>query len=261
MIGFFIKKAFYDGWDNLVQIMVCNVILMLFGFSGLYLASALLPALLPALAVFLLTCALLGALLSAASVLFSRVARYDSFAFADIVPALRSHGPHGALFGLLIAALVCVFAVAFPYYLSISSLFGFVSAAMLFWFAIALLLSLQWFFPIRSQLDRGFLKSLKKCFIIFLDNPGFSFFFFLYSLVLLGLSLVLVFLLPGFAGIQLAANEALRLRLYKYDWLEKHPELDPVKARRAIPWDELLAEDFETTGNRTLKSFLFPWKD
>jgi hypothetical protein len=36
-----------------------------------------------------------------------------------------------------------------------------------------------------------------------------------------------------------------------------HPDAD----RRHIPWEELLAEDREKTGTRSLRSFIFPWKD
>ena len=50
-------------------------------------------------------------------------------------------------------------------------------------------------------------------------------------------------------------------RLYKYDYLEEHPELTTKKERRHIPWEELIYEDRETLGPRKLKSFIFPWKD
>ena len=31
--------------------------------------------------------------------------------------------------------------------------------------------------------------------------------------------------------------------------------------RRKIPWDAILIEEREKTGTRSLKSFIFPWKD
>jgi len=49
----------------------------------------------------------------------------------------------------------------------------------------------------------------------------------------------------------------VRLRLLKYDWLEAHPDAN----RKKIPWDELLIEEREKTGTRTLKNLIFPWKD
>jgi hypothetical protein len=120
-----------------------------------------------------------------------------------------------------------------------------------------LLLALQYYIPIRSRLGGGFKKNIKKSFLIFLDNPGFSLFLFLYNLVGLALSFFLVGLLPGFAGVALAMDGALRLRLYKYDWLETHPEAN----RKELPWEELIAEDRELVGKRTLKGMFFPWKE
>ena len=57
------------------------------------------------------------------------------------------------------------------------------------------------------------------------------------------ISVPLIFLLPGPAGILLFLDEALRLCLIKYEWLQANPEADP----RKIPWDRLLAEEREKT--------------
>ena len=63
------------------------------------------------------------------------------------------------------------------------------------------------------------------------------------------------------AGILINNTNALRILLYKYDYLEEHPELTTKKQRRQIPWDDLLFEDREIVGKRTIRNFLFPWKD
>ena len=83
----------------------------------------------------------------------------------------------------------------------------------------------------------------------------------LYTIVLLTASTVLVFLMPSFTGITLAQINALRLRLYKYDWIEQHPELTSRKDQKNIPWKALLQQDKETLGPRNIRSFIFPWKD
>ena len=62
-------------------------------------------------------------------------------------------------------------------------------------------------------------------------------------------------------GVLLAQNEAFRLLMHKYDWIEKHPELEYRVARKAVPWAELLANERETLGDRSLLHFIFPWKD
>jgi hypothetical protein len=62
-------------------------------------------------------------------------------------------------------------------------------------------------------------------------------------------------LLPGPGGLLLFLDEALRIRLLKYDWLEANP------GRKKIPWNTLLEDDREKTGSRSIKGLIFPWKD
>jgi hypothetical protein len=108
-----------------------------------------------------------------------------------------------------------------------------------------------------SRLGSKIIKSLKKCMLISLDNSAFVFFMFLHNIVVLMISVIFVFLFPGPVGVLLYLDEALRLRLLKYDWLEANPD----ENRRKIPWDILLIEERERTGTRTFRNFIFPWKD
>ncbi len=261
MIGFFIKKAFFDGWDNLLTIILLNVAMLVLGFGGFYLAGATASIVPLSLLIVALAALAEGVLLLTISSMMARVANFKSFTFKDFFGALKANLAHGALFSLLVGAAILVVSVAIPYYLRLGSVVGFALAVLMFWVAVGFILSLQWFLPVRSQLEPKFGKALKKSVIIFFDNPGFSLFMFLYSLVLIALSTVLVFIIPGVSGLVLAQNEAFRLRMYKYDWLEAHPELDPAKARKEVPWGELLAEDEDTVGTRSFRSFIFPWKD
>jgi hypothetical protein len=137
------------------------------------------------------------------------------------------------------------------------SMFGLLLAAVIFWTLVVLVLSLQFLFTVRARLDTKILKVIKKCFIIFFDNPGFSIFTFIHNVLMMGISILLAFLFPGPAGILLFLDEGLRLRLLKYDYLDANPEAN----RKKIPWDALLIDERERTGTRSLKSFIFPWKD
>jgi hypothetical protein len=74
---------------------------------------------------------------------------------------------------------------------------------------------------------------------------------------MLPLTALLGFLAPGPAGLLLFHDEALRLRLLKYDWIEANPN----ENRRKVPWDALLIDERDKTGTRSLKNFIFPWKD
>jgi len=148
-----------------------------------------------------------------------------------------------------------------PFYLQMDSILGLFLAAIIFWTFILAMVSFQFFYAIRARLDSKLIKVFKKSFIIFFDNPGFSIFTLLHTILTLILSALFAFLIPGPAGMLLFLDEALRIRLMKYDWLEENPEPVPTKKRRKIPWDAILIDEREKTGTRTLKGFIFPWKD
>jgi len=167
----------------------------------------------------------------------------------------------GLVSGLQVGALLVVgflvISVGLPFYMKLGGIMGALAAGVIFWCAVIILLAVQYYIPLRARLGGGLKKNLRKSFIVFFDNPGFSVFLFLYSAVNLALSFFLAFLIPGFAGVALAENVALRLRLYKYDWIEEHPDAN----RREIPWETLLEEDQDLVGKRTLKGMFFPWKE
>ncbi len=257
MIGSFIKKAFFDGWDHLFSLILLNL-----GFIVVLSIGAVLPGSLglPAWAGIALGALSLaaGAVWWSASVFAMKdVADFGSFHARDIWPHVKAGLAPGLQVGALLAAGWFVVSVGLPFYLSIGGILGALAAGVIFWFSVVLLLALQYYIPLRARLGGGLKKNLRKSFVMFFDNPGFSIFLFFYSVILLAISIFLAFLLPGFAGLALAQDVALRLRLYKYDWLEANPDAN----RRAVPWDELLAEDRELVGKRTLKGMFFPWKE
>jgi hypothetical protein len=261
MIGFFIKKAFFDLWDNLFKVVLINL-----GFIVSLVIPVFLPGLLdpvPALSLIVFFAGLLWCFvyLAAAALSLKKVSDYGFFGFGDFFRNLKAGWPAGILMGLLALGLWALAIWVIPFYLSMNSLIGLLLGALIFWTLVIACLALQFFFPIRARLDTKLSKIFKKCFIVFFDNPGFCIFSFFYNLLALGLSAVLAFLFPGPAGILLHLDEALRLRLLKYDWLEANPVEGGAVKRRKIPWDALLIEERERTGSRSFRNFIFPWKD
>jgi hypothetical protein len=257
MFGFFVKKAFFDGWDNLLSLIVVNL-----GFLLVLALGILLPSLLglpgwAAVALGLLALAALSVWYAAAVFAMREVADFKSFRLREawamvrlgLVPGLQTAA------ALVIGALVV--SVGLPFYLRSGGILGALAAGLIFWCSLIAALALQYYVPLRARLGGGLRKNLRKSFLMFFDNPGFSVFLFLYSAVTLGLSFFLAFLAPGFASVALEQDVALRLRLLKYDWIEAHPGAK----RGDIPWDELLTEDRELVGKRTLKGMFFPWKE
>ena len=257
MIGFLIKKNFFDLWDNLFKVALVNI-----GFIASLAFPVFIPNLLssvPALAVVTLLAGILWCFvyLSAAALSLKALSDYGSFGFADFINNLKTIWPVGLVLGGLVFLGYLLCTLVIPFYLSMESILGLLLGAVIFWTIVAAVLALQFFFAVRARLDTKITKVIKKCFIIFFDNPWFCVFSLIHNLLVLVLSFFLAFLFPGPAAILLFLDEGLRLRLLKYDWLEANPDAD----RRKIPWDALLIDEREKTGNRSLKSFIFPWKD
>jgi hypothetical protein len=262
MIGFLIKKTFFDLWDNLFKVALLNL-----GFIASLAFPVFVPGLLLGIPPLSVAAMLVGILwcsvyLAAAAFSLKALSDYSSFGFSDFFHNLKEAWPVGLVMGGLVFVFWFLITLIIPFYLNINSLFGLFLAAVVFWTAVVGILSFQFFFAIRTRLDTKISKVIKKCFIFFFDNPGFCIFSFIHNTVLLVISALLAFLFPGPAGIMLYLDEALRLRLLKYDWIEANAATDENAAKRKqIPWDALLIDERERTGTRTLKSFIFPWKD
>ncbi|MBQ0167589.1 MAG: hypothetical protein KBT02_10835 [Treponema sp.] len=268
MIGFFIKKNFCDGWDNLLWIIVFNLVsaaIIVVAYIGLSFIAQIADTtsifMLLGIPFALVMLFLLNCLFTSISRECARIVNFSSVEYKSVFSHLFDDWKDSAYLTLFTGIIVLIAVVVIPFYLNMGNLIGILLSALVFWFLVIGVLSLQWYFPLKSQLNGGFKKTLKKCFIIFFDNTGFSLFFFVYNLFLAALSPFLAFLMPSFSGLIMAQNNALRLRMYKYDWMEEHPELTQKEARKQIPWDELIADDKETLGPRSFRSFIFPWKD
>lgn len=260
MIGFFIKKAFFDGWDNLIGLVVHNLVylLMLFGLYGAFTLFASEGGLLLGLGAMIL--------LSAAYSLYSSAVAWQTYLYSDykregfkgLKEGFARLWRHG-VFHFVVNTLLCmILFFTMPMYLQQNSAVGFFLGLILFWTYVIVSLALQYFFPLACRMpgDRP-LKTFRKCFIILVDNLGTSLFLALFSAVSFVFTVVLVGLVPSISGILLNRQVALKLLLLKYDYLEENPDAD----RKKIPWEELLFDEREKVGHRSLKNMIFPWKD
>jgi len=260
MIGFLLRKTLYDLWDNMLRVVLLNI-----GFA----ATMAIPVFIPPLAMRFIDSFALELVLTAVGILIcsiylataaltvKSVSDYGAFGFGDFFGNLKKAWPAGLVMGIFVFIIFLVVSVVIPFYLSMESLIGLALGALVFWVVIFALLSFQFYFTVYTRLGSNLRKSFKKCMLIFLDNTGFSLFMLFHNIIALVLSVLLAFMFPGPAGILLYLDEALRLRLLKYDYLEANPDAN----RRKIPWDVLLIDEREKTGTRTFKNFIFPWKD
>lgn len=263
MIGFFIKKSFFDGWDNLFRLVLVNVPLSALVGAEATVAYVMFSArngvplsiveFLALAAIHVLVCVCSGA----AAWFANRMADFDKPAFRDLLEGFKKTAARSALFGLLSSVLAGLFILCIRFYGSRGDILSNLAMGLVFWCGIFCLISLQYFNAVMVRLGGNFIKVLRKCFLLSVDNLGFSVFLWIWTLIMNALTVVTAGLLPGTAGVQLALCDAVRLRVYKYDWLEKNPDAK----RNAAPWQELLAGDEELLGPRSLKGMIFPWKD
>ena len=276
MYGFLFKKNFCDGWDNLLSVVLVNVMFLL-SMIGIVMLSALMTTLFdpetkgtPEMVFWLIQAAVLFLgifIIMIYALAFgenaAKIARFDSASIIDFFKNIPGVVLDALLFAILVTVIVAIsfFSISFYFQPERASIVNLFIGALLFWIDIIVALSLQWFVPIRCTFHNKFFKCIKKCFIIFMDNTGFSILMALYNLFLILLSILPIGFFPSVAGLEIAKLNAFRLRMYKYDYLEEHPELKTPRERRKIPWEELIYEDRETLGPRKLRSFLFPWKE
>jgi uncharacterized membrane protein YesL len=255
---FWIKKAFFDWWDNFLLSILLNL-----GFIAVAsIAFALAPRFqstspLFGLLVLIFGVAMLFVYGAGVAMVARDIADYRTPGWNTIIEYIRATWGTGLLYGAMLVGSFVLLSVALPTYAGMNNLLGAVALALLFWAAIIWYVGLQFYLPVRSRLDTNIKKIIKKSFIVLFDNPLYAIASALGFTAITVLSVFTAFLLPGPAGALIWLQSGFKLRMLKYDYLEEHPDAD----RKHIPWDRLLVEDRERVGKRTLKGMIFPWKE
>ena len=274
MLGFFFKKNFYDGWDNVLFIFVPNLILDVFFLIGgglFYLGTKVNGT----AGIIIWGCTVLlviiaGSILSLAwAESAAKIADYESAEIKPFFTSLKTCIKDGILYGIVLFAVLLVSAAGIIFYFRPVSgatlpFIGLMAGSVFFWIMLTIISALFWYPSLRAIMHNPFKKSIKKCFIILFDNIGSCVVLGIYNFFLLIISIIMVGLAPGLGGIGLSRVNFLRILLKKYDYLEiaeKEAAGKKPVFRNKIPWQELLKEDIEITGSRSIKSFFMPWKE
>lgn len=240
--------------DNALLLAVANVfflfVLLAFLLPLSFVHSAAIAAMFASSASFVLFVLFFS--VSDFAVLFSndKSASIQSF-FLSIKKTI----PSSLVFSAFLTALGILFSIALPFYFSFSNFFGKLLAFSTVWFAVFLLLTLQWLpavFALQTESERNLIPCIKKSIFIFVDNTFFSLFLFLHTLVLIFISFFSFALFPSFSGVALSYVNAAKLRLRKYDFAENK--------KKKIDWNEVLADEKKTLSARNFASIFFPWK-
>lgn len=256
MIGFFIKKSFFDGWDNFLQLILQNLVylgLLLLGLALMYVSSTGLLFALSAVCMLFLMCVSFGGTAECAA----NWSDYKSEVWGPYVRGIKRNIRHSLFFFLILALIFICLYITIPFYLSLDNAAGYILPIVMVWIVVFFILALPYYFPLMTMLPGdGPVKTMKKCFLVSFDNPGKSIVLVLHIIFDAAISILTIGLLPGISGIMLSQADMTKLLMKKYDWLEENPG----KTKKDVNWDELLQEERENVGVRTLKGMIFPWK-
>ncbi len=257
MIGFLLKKAFWDTWDNMGRVLLVNLIMIGLASIPVFLPKAL--SSFPFLSIISLILGLLLIFLFAggASRYIKDLVYYEPSELKDLFGYVKLNAKQSLIFGVLILAFLFICYTGFSFYGRLGNLMGLFGAAILFWITFIAANASVFFFPVLNTLNREIPIILKKCFILLFDNAGTAFLLLLGVLFNSVLSVLLALILPGIGGILILLESAMKLLMLKYDYLEENPQ----ENRKKIPWTALLRDEKEKIGKRTLKGTIFPWKD
>jgi hypothetical protein len=257
MFGFLIKKAFFDMWDNLFRVVLMNLGYIACASGIIFLPGLLIGSTPLSLAVLFLCIVILFVYTGGVSRVARDIVDYGTPGFGDFWVSVKQTALSSTIFAAIVAVHIFILSYVFPFYGGLKSIVGPLALAFVFWVSLLWALSCFYFFPVQSRLNTDIRKVVRKMLLLFFDNTLFTLGLVLGSLLVLVVSGFTAFLIPGVASVLVWLNVALKIRLYKYDYIEQHPEAN----RRKIPWDALLIDDRERVGKRTLRGMIFPWKE
>lgn len=258
MYGYALKKSFFDLWDHLFFALGVNLVYTLatvgiaalgFLFQGLGVAGALLFGPIPFL---------VAALLGGVATFWGRdIAVRGSAQVVDFPAHFAASWKASLAFGIawLVIGLGWLFGI--PFYSQWNPVAGFIFGVVMAWLAF-FGAGMSLYYPgLNAQVEPDLRKLVRKSFLLFIANPLASFVIALGAVVIMVLSVVTLGFFPGIVGLALWLNTTFRFLLAKYEWMEANPEADHKK----VPWAELVADDMDKVGPRTLRNMIFPWKD
>ena len=257
MITLLIKKAFFDTWDNLITIVLFNLGYLVFFTLGLlslqYLSFNILLLIAVLLVILFATSVYSGAV---ANIVYNYTL-YKADTIENFKIGFTRNFKHSLALFIALAVAISIIFFVIPFYSAIGNMFGYVISLVLVWALIIFAFALQYYFALSSFLPGdNWKKTIKKCFIILFDNLGISFVLMLHNIVCVAVTTMTMGLIPGFTSINLTTHVAVKILMYKYDYIEENPTV----SRKEIPMSELLEEEHDKLGPRTFKNFIFPWK-
>lgn len=256
MIGFLIKKAFFDGWDNLIGLVGLNLCYLALIFLGVNVYNFLGENTLLGISIVIILCLAFAFLSMASAKITYGYSVYKKLGWNGIKEAFSTHIPHALIYFVYTIFSVFCILFAFPFYMAYQNFLGITIAMLIFWVLLFFSIAMQFFFPLAFTMQKDKpIKTLRKCFMVVADNFGSALFCGIYSLLNIALTIVTAGFIPGGGGLSLLHMDTVKLFMLKYDWLEENAD------EKKVNWEDALYEERKLVGHRTLKNMIFPWKD
>ncbi len=151
----------------------------------------------------------------------------------------------------------CVIPLSQYLYLSAGKIIGLFITLLLFDFEIIIIIVNQFFYPVSFYYDSDEVSVFKRSLAIAFDNFGYSMLLVLKSIIDFIITIFTFSIIPGICGIGIARMDMVRLLTRRYQYLEANKGIN----KKDADWKQILADDITSTGTRTLRNMIFPWKD
>lgn len=244
MIRFHLKKAFFDGWDHVLPLMIINLLYLVIP-GCLVLVYIDEPVNTP-LGITAMMVALLLTVIYYTGVcgITFQWSKYNRTWSKDFFEAIKAKFLHALVLFVLLAVILAVLLYV-PYVLSLGNVVYMGLAMLVFWIFFFVILALQFYMPLAFYIKADSpVKTLKKSFILLADNIGFSAWVFVKTLADIAISVVSVTLVPGLCGISLSHMDGLRLVLIRYNYTENNPGV----SRRNLDWKVVFSSESKELG-------------
>lgn len=273
MLNLFFRKNFYDGWDNVMFFFVPNLIL---DFAVIIFTALCIPGVTVFkdaqwyLFVWIALAFILTAVISTVALAWAenskKIADYETYEVREFFKILPSCISDGIKFGSSIFVILIILALSIKFFFfpdgenQTVTLAGLTAGAVYCWVSLSAIMILSWYPALRAEQHKSYFVSIKKCAIIFLDNLPVSIIISIYDLFQCLVSIIMLGVAPGVAGLTLSRANALRLLLKKYDYIDELQKNGTRASSYKIPWEEILKDDLEANPVRGFKEFWMPWK-
>lgn len=254
MISFLIKRSFWSFWENMLSMVLIN----LFFIIHVALVAVALNFLMSNLIVMIVIIAIVSIsalfyLITVSKLVFELLKNQERITIRKFFQNYKSSVVQSI--PMLIFCLIYFSLLLFTMR-NYTKLEGTMVTTVIFfllaWIILFSLIAFGYFLSLQHHMNDKLFVTIKKCLILFFAHPLLSIVLAFFTIFQLSISVVLLFFLPGISSVIVLWEEATRILMLKYDYIEKNPDIDI----RKFPWDVVLADEKERLGHKSVRDLL-----